>query len=235
MGISLGAVQSILNILGMSKVFGRWVPIMMAEDLERSRFDISKYLRSRNEDDPEELMGLVVTQDETWVHHFDPESKKQSRQWKYPVSPFPKPFKRVSSAGKVGVIMVDYLVEGPTINGAYYAEELRRLRQEIVRKRRVKLTLGALLLQDNAPAHTSKAAMAAATECSFEVLPHSPHSPDLAPSDFFLFPKLKTNPRSRSFESNEGVIVAVNEYLEDHRRDKQSEQTMEKVHQDEGR
>ena len=30
--------------------------------------------------------------------------------------------------------MVDYLKEGPTINGAYYAEDLRRLRQEIVKK-----------------------------------------------------------------------------------------------------
>ena len=77
------------------------------------------------------------------VHHFDPESKKQSMQWKHPGSPPPKKFKRVSSAGKVmtsifwnnqGVTMVDYLEEGRTINGAYYAEELRRLRQEIVRK-----------------------------------------------------------------------------------------------------
>ena len=54
-----------------------------------------------------------------------------------------------------GVIMVDDLEKGRTINGAYYAEELRRLRQEIVKKRRAKLTRGVLLLQDNAPAHTS--------------------------------------------------------------------------------
>ena len=36
--------------------------------------------------------------------------------------------------------MVDYLEEGRTINGAYYAKELRRLRQEILKKRRGKLT-----------------------------------------------------------------------------------------------
>ena len=77
-----------------------------------------------------------------------------------------------------GVIMVDYLQEGRTINGAYYAEELRRLRQDIVRKRSGKLTQGVLLLQDYAPAHTSQVAMAAATECVFEVLPHPPSSPD---------------------------------------------------------
>ena len=47
----------------------------------------------------------------------------------------PKTFKRVSSAGKVmasifwdsqGVIMVDYLEDGRTINGAFYAEEHRK-------------------------------------------------------------------------------------------------------------
>ena len=38
-----------------------------------------------------------------------------------------------------GVIMVDYFGEGGTINDAYYAEELRQLRQEIVKKRRRKV------------------------------------------------------------------------------------------------
>jgi transposase len=77
--------------------------------------------------------------------------------------------------------MIDYLKQGRTINGTYYAYELRRLRQEIARKRRFKLTQGVLLLRDNAQAHTSQVAMAAATYCGFEILPHPPYSPDLAP------------------------------------------------------
>ena len=71
-----------------------------------------------------------------------------------------------------GIIMVDYLAESRTINGAYYAEELRRLHQEIVKKRRDKLTQCVLLLQDNALAHSSQVAMATATKCSFKTLPH---------------------------------------------------------------
>ena len=47
------------------------------------------------------------------------------------------------------------------------------------------------------------------------VLPHPPYSSDLVPSDFCLFPNLKTNLRGRNFGSNEGVIDAVNEYLGD--------------------
>ena len=56
-----------------------------------------------------------------------------------------------------GIIMVDYLEESHMINGAYTAEELRQLHQEIVRKeKRGKLTQGVLHLQDNVPAHTSR-------------------------------------------------------------------------------
>ena len=115
--------------------------------------------------------------------------------------------------------MIDYLEQGRTINGAYYAAELRRLRQEIARKTRGKLTPGVLLLQGNAPAHTSQVAMTAATECGFEVFPHPPYSPNMSPSDFYLFPKLKSNLRGTQFGSNEGVIAAVNEYLEDQKKD----------------
>ena len=57
------------------------------------------------------------------------------------------------------------------INGAYYVGKLRRLHQEIERKRG-KLTRGFLLLQENAPAHTSQVAMTVATECRFVILPH---------------------------------------------------------------
>ena len=118
-----------------------------------------------------------------------------------------------------GVIMIDNLEQGRTINGAYYAAELRRLRQEITRKRRGNLTSCVLLVQDNAPAHTSQVAMSAATQCGFEVLPHSSYSPDMAPSDFYLFPKLKNNLRGTQFDNNEGVIAAVNEYLEAQEKD----------------
>ena len=103
---------------------------------------------------------------ETWVHHFDPESEKQSMQCKYPDSSLLRNLKKFFSREgdglcwyKLGVIMVDYLEDGRTINGAYYAEELRRLRQVIVRKRRGKLIRGVLLLQDKAPAHRSQVAM----------------------------------------------------------------------------
>ena len=135
----------------------------------------------------------------------------QSKQRKHPGSPPHKKFNSVHSAGKVmtsifwdsqGVIMFDYLEQGRMINGAYYmyAGSVRWLRQENARKRRGKLTRGVLLLQNNAPVHTSQAAMTAATECEFGIFPHPSYSPDMAPSDFFLFPELKSHIRAFYFE-----------------------------------
>ena len=115
--------------------------------------------------------------------------------------------------------MIDYLQQGRTVNGTYYAVELRRLPQEIVRKKRGKLTRGVLLLQDNTPAHTSQVAMTAVSECGFEVLPHPPYSPDMAHSDFNLFPNLKCNLRGTQFGRKEGIIAAVSEYLGDQEKD----------------
>jgi histone-lysine N-methyltransferase SETMAR len=127
------------------------------------------------------------------------------------------------SAGKImaliclespGIIMIDHLEQGHTLNSAYYADELRRLCQEIARLRRAKMTQSVLLLHDYAPAHSPQVATAAAAGCGFEILRHPPYSPKLAPSVYFLFPKLKTKLRGRRFWSNVDVMEVVNEFFE---------------------
>ena len=72
-----------------------------------------------------------------------------------------------------GVIMIDYLEQGRTINGEYYAGELSTPGNG---KKEARKT-------DSAPAHTSQVAMTAATECGFEI-PHM-FSHDMAPSDYY--------------------------------------------------
>ena len=76
-------------------------------------------------------------------------------------------------------------------------------------------TLGVLILQDNAPTHMSQVAMTAMNECGFEILLHPPYFPDMAPSDFYLLPKLKSHLRGTQYGSNECAIEAVNEYFWD--------------------
>ena len=47
----------------------------------------------------------------------------------------------------------------------------------------------------------------------YELIPHPAYSPDLAPSDFFLFPNLKKDIRECHFWSDEEVVTAVEEWL----------------------
>ncbi|KYQ49655.1 hypothetical protein ALC60_11269 [Trachymyrmex zeteki] len=54
--------------------------------------------------------------------------------------------------------------------------------------------------------------MAKIHELRFELIDHPPYSPDLAPSDFFLFPKLKVWLGGQKFSSNE-VIASVDAYF----------------------
>ena len=46
-----------------------------------------------------------------------------------------------------------------------------------------------------------------------ELIPHPAYSPDLAPSDFFLFPNLKKDIRGLHFQSDEEVVMAVEEWV----------------------
>jgi len=44
-------------------------------------------------------------------------------------------------------------------------------------------------------------------------LPHLPYSPDLAPCDFFIIPKLKTDFKGHNFETLENVQAAATKAL----------------------
>jgi histone-lysine N-methyltransferase SETMAR len=69
--------------------------------------------------------------------------------------------------------------------------------------------------QDNAPAHKSVVAVGKLRDLHYELLEHPPYSPDLARSDFCLFPKLKLFVAGQRFSLNQEVIAAVEGYFAD--------------------
>ncbi|KAL1454589.1 hypothetical protein WDU94_010809 [Cyamophila willieti] len=223
-GISTERVWYILHEhLGMQKLCARWVPRLLTPDQKRQRKDISSTCLTLFNKNPVDFCRRFVTCDETWIHHYTPETKEQSKQWTSKDEPAPKKAKAVLSAGKVmatvfwdarGVIFVDYLEKGQTINSAYYVTLLDTLNEKLKEKRPHLAKKKVLFHQDNAPVHTSTTSMAKLHELRWELLPHPPYSPDLAPCDYHLFPNLKKWLGGKKFASNTDLIEAVNGYFE---------------------
>ena len=67
------------------------------------------------------------------MYHYEPESKRQSMQWKHPLSPADKKFKTQASSGKVlltfcwdanGPVLVHFQEKGQTVTSAQYSDML---------------------------------------------------------------------------------------------------------------
>ena len=219
-----GSVSTILHDrLGMRKLTAHWVPKSLSDEQMATRASVCSALLKRFRSKEDDFLSCLVTVDETWVHYYEPENKAQSRQWVGPGSPRPKKFKTQPSAGKVMAtvfwdtqgVMLDFLAKKSTITGAYYANLFDQLRTAIREKRRGKLSKGILLQQDNARVHTCKIAMDAVKRNGYELIPHPAYSPDLAPSNYFLFQNLKKDICGRHFRSNEEAVAAVEEWVGD--------------------
>jgi len=62
-----------------------------------------------------------------------------------------------------------------------------------------------MLHHDNAPAHASLFIRSYLAKHQTFVVAHPPYFPELAPADFFLFPKLKTTLKGRRFQTIEEI------------------------------
>ena len=91
----------------------------------------------------------LVTMDETWLCHYDPETKQQSIEWRHSGSLGPKNTECKNRAGKVlasifwdqySILHIDYLPKGQTINAEYCLSLLVQLKDILKEKRRGKVT-----------------------------------------------------------------------------------------------
>ena len=217
-------VQRILTEhLQMRKLCTRWMPKLLTAPQRQDRITCSRENLALYQQSPAKFLTSIVTGDESWVHHFDPLSQQEAKEWtKSGQQPKARP-RQQQSAGKVllsvfwddkGVLLTDYLQKGHTVTGLYYTDLIQKLRNAVKEKRRGKLTAGVRLLHDNAPAHTSHVVMTTIHAAGFETIHHPPYSPDLAPSDFHLFSHLKRHLRGQAFISDEDVIASVEQYFD---------------------
>jgi len=224
LGISRDQVRSIVHEdLDMGKLSAKWVPKCLNAYQKRQRCQSSEQSLQFFRPDPNEFLSRLVTMDETWLYHYDPETKQQSMEWRHSGSPRPKKFRVQKSARKVlatilwdqdDVLLIDNLPKGQTIDAEYYSSLLEQLKDILKEKRRWKFTKDVLFLHDNAPAHRAHKTQKKLTYLGFQSLDHPPYSPDLAPSDYHLFPGLKKQMKVRHFSSDAEVIAAAETWLD---------------------
>jgi len=121
---------------------------------------------------------------------------------------------RLGFLGSDRILLIDYLPMGHTINAEYYSSLLVQLKNILKEKRRGKVIKAVLFLNDNVPAHRALATQKKQAYLGFKCLYHPPYSPDLAPSDYHLFPGLKKQLKVRHFSSDAEVIAAAETWLD---------------------
>ena len=196
----------------MRKLCSKRVPHLLTVDQKQCIND-SEHCLQLFQCNKKEFLLKYVTTDETWIHHFTLESNWQSAEWIATGESHPKRPKTQTSAGKVlasvfwdaqGILFINYFEKGRTIDNEYYMPLLVRLKEEITKKQPQKKKV--LFNQDNAPCHKLITTMAKLHELHFELFPHPLYSPDLAPSDYWLFADLKRMLQGKRFGSNEEAM-----------------------------
>jgi len=224
-GVSWSSCQRILTQdLNMRRVSAKFVPRLLTEDQRQSRLTVCQELKNHLQNDPD-YFSKVITGDESWCYGYDPETKQASSQWKTASSPRPKKARQVRSNVKTmlicffdvrGIVHKEFVPPGQTVNQEFYLGVLRRLRENVRRKRPDLWRSGDWFLHhDNAPAHTALSVRQFLTSQGMTLIPHPPYSPDLAPCDFFLFPRMKRAMKGKRFADVEAVKATSQKVLED--------------------
>jgi len=189
--------------LDMRKGCAKMVPKELTEEQKQIRATVCQDLLERQDD----ILGRVITGDETWVYQYDPETKWQSAQWKTVSSPRPKiPSVQIKSQKILltsfdirRIVHYEFVPTGQTVNQVYSLEVLERLHEEVRRKRTELFANNSWILHhDNAPAHTALSVREFLATKQITVLEHLACSPDLAPSDFSV-PEDKGNIERKAF------------------------------------
>jgi hypothetical protein len=130
--------MAIIDALVYLKVCTRWVPQSLTNEHRHQRKAICSKLLERFDAEEEGFLSWVITGDETWAHHYEPEKKRRSMELHHSQPPRKKKVKTTPSTRRVkitifwgtdGVIPVDVMARGEPINLYIYIKTLQKLKQ----------------------------------------------------------------------------------------------------------
>uniref|UniRef100_A0A914DXK5 Transposase n=1 Tax=Acrobeloides nanus TaxID=290746 RepID=A0A914DXK5_9BILA len=108
-----------------------------------------------------------------------------------------------------GIVHWELLEKGETIKANLYCEQLEHIRRKL-RNRRVPV----VFLQDNAKPHVARQTLQKIRDMGWERLEHPLYSPDLFPSDYYLFRSLEHWLRGKRFTTVKEMRESLTEFFE---------------------
>ena len=175
--------------MGYRSMLGGWVPHDLTLSQQNQRIDICTNLLSLRR--TYQWLDHIITGDEKWVLYTN---IIERRQWvgrnQVPL-PTPKPElhqKKVMLSvwwDVQGVVYWELLPSNTTITAEVYCAQLENLKLELETHRPGHGKV--YFLHDNARPHVAKSTRKKLLDFGWEILPHPPYSPDLAPTDYHLF------------------------------------------------
>lgn len=195
-----------LKKLGYTSKLDTWVPHELTERNKLNRVSVATSLLGRYEN--ESFLDRIVTGDEKWILYNNVQRK---RSWKLSG----EGAEPISKAGlhpvKVllcvwwdakGIIYYELLQQGQTIDADKYCDQLVKLDAAIKLKRPILANRkGVIFHHDNARPHVAQQTLQKLRQFKWEILPHPPYSPDMAPSDYHLFRSLQNSLNGCKYKS----------------------------------
>ena len=135
----------------------------------------------------------------------------KNSECKNPLENFSPRFFGIKTASSSLIIFQRAKISTRSINHLWWCNWRTFWRQK---RRRGKVTKVVFFLHDNAPTYRALATQKKLAYLSFQCLDHAPYSPDLAPSDYHLFPGLKKQLKGLHFSSDAEVIAAAETWLD---------------------
>ena len=151
--------------LGLRKICARWVPHLLTDEQKQSRVRLaSQVIEKYDKCDPCHL-EKIVTGDETWIYHFQPDSKAKNKVWVLSNGNRPVIACRCKTSNRMlyaiffdlkGPVLQIPVPKGSSVTGKFYRESVLTQLVDFYQKRRSRTGVrGIKLLHDNAPAHKS--------------------------------------------------------------------------------
>lgn len=216
LGCTHGAVRYHFKRLCFVSKLGDWTPHDLSPVQLQKRVEACQQLLSSHR--TFNWLDNLITGDEKWVLYANVQRKRQWLPQHKKPAPTPKPGlhpqKRMISVwwDVQGVLYWELLPEKTTINGTSYCVQLAKLAAQVERKRP---RHGKIFFQhDNARPHVAEVVQTKLAELNWELLPHPPYSPDIAPSDFHLFRSMDNNLRTRHFKSETVLRKHIQDFFD---------------------